>query len=45
MADLGLMEVFWVKTPKELREKLVKALLDDSRELGPVARRQLAEFL
>lgn len=45
MADLGLMEAFWAKSPEELRNRLVEALLDESREFQMEARRQLAELL
>ena len=45
MGNLGLLEEFWAKTPEELRRRLVAALLDETREIGPEERRQLAALL
>lgn len=45
MSDFGLLEEFSAKTPEGLQRRLVAALLDETRELGPEARRQLAALL
>ena len=45
MGNLGLLEEFYAKTPEELRRRLVAALLDETREIGPEERRQLAALL
>ncbi len=45
MADLGMLEEFSAKTPEELQRRLVAALLDQTREITPEMRRQLAALL
>lgn len=46
MADLGLLDLFLrAKTPEEVRDGLVKLLLDPAAEITPEMRRQLAEMM
>ena len=46
MGDLGLLDVFLLaKTPEQVRDRLVAALLDETREIGPEERRDLAALL
>ena len=45
MGNLGLLQEFCAKTPEELRRRLVAALLDETREIGPEERRDLAALL